>query len=501
MGYFANSLGPGTLPRETRESVFPIYGPPLRETARLIPGLQSRAQRGHKTAAGEWLAAQVAQLLRSLPSPALLHASFSDLWLMACVFVAESQLTMHALRWPTLIFYSLMYLFVAERARMYEGKPLTSGPQLVLARIFVFTTALTFLALSCTPAPVEWFPLLVFSVANWLALTARRQIWKSLEAPSRCNVRNVMIIGDSWFGHAVEERLRRDPGSSRRVQEFLLDRSLREPLGVEMMKRIARQESIDEVIIASRDPMVSRIALLEARRNQLDVVLVPDLGSAAALSAECIDGMPLVRVCEYHFPDWTLALKRGLDVLLSLIALAVLSPVLLLVAIVIKLDSPGPALYRSSRVGRKGVRFICYKFRTMITNSDELKHKLRTQNERTGAFFKMKHDPRITAAGRFLRRYILDELPQLWNVLRGEMSLVGPRPHPADDVERYSVEDLRRLDFVPGVTGLWQITARQDPSFQRCVDLDVEYINRWSLRLDLAILFRTVAAVFRGSGA
>ncbi len=137
----------------------------------------------------------------------------------------------------------------------------------------------------------------------------------------------------------------------------------------------------------------------------------------------------------------------------------------------------------------------------MIPNADSLKSNLRVINERQGAFFKIANDPRITRIGRILRRYSLDEFPQLWNVLRGEMSLVGPRPHPPDDVERYSLSHLQRLDFVPGITGLWQITGRNDPSFENSVALDVEYIRKWSLGFDLRILLKTVAIVLGGSGA
>jgi lipopolysaccharide/colanic/teichoic acid biosynthesis glycosyltransferase len=137
----------------------------------------------------------------------------------------------------------------------------------------------------------------------------------------------------------------------------------------------------------------------------------------------------------------------------------------------------------------------------MDPDADAAKEDLRARNEREGAFFKISNDPRVTRAGWFLRRYSLDELPQLWNVLRGEMSLVGPRPHPPDDVERYRIEHLQRLDFVPGITGLWQVTARRDRSFERSVTLDVEYIQTWSLALDLQILWKTIPAVFQGSGA
>ena len=136
----------------------------------------------------------------------------------------------------------------------------------------------------------------------------------------------------------------------------------------------------------------------------------------------------------------------------------------------------------------------------MVSNADELKSRLRLENERSGPFFKMASDPRITRVGHYLRRFSLDELPQLWNVVKGEMSLVGPRPHPLDDFAGYEIEDLGRLDVTPGITGLWQVTARRDPSFRRGIELDREYIRTWSLGLDLRILLKTFRAVVCGSG-
>lgn len=224
--------------------------------------------------------------------------------------------------------------------------------------------------------------------------------------------------------------------------------------------------------------------------NQLAVIARPDLffGNTS-------------RTARANWPSaWRLGLKRLMDIVLGSVAIVVILPLLCALAIAIRLDSPGPVLYRSVRVGRKGVVFTCYKFRTMRPDADATKEDLRSRNERQGAFFKIADDPRITRFGRWLRRYSLDELPQLWNVLRGDMSLVGPRPHPIDDVVRYQVQDFQRLRFTPGITGLWQITARGDPSFQRCVALDVEYISRWSLLLDFSILARTLPVVVRGSG-
>ena len=173
---------------------------------------------------------------------------------------------------------------------------------------------------------------------------------------------------------------------------------------------------------------------------------------------------------------------------------------MLLIACLIKLDSHGPVFYSAPRVGRKGKRFRCYKFRTMNVKAGEFKDKLRARNQREGPCFKIAQDPRITRVGRWIRRFSLDELPQLWNVFRGEMSLVGPRPHPLDDFARYELEHFRRLDVMPGITGLWQVTARRSPSFATNMELDLEYIDNWSIWLDLRILFKTIAVVFQGTG-
>ena len=205
-------------------------------------------------------------------------------------------------------------------------------------------------------------------------------------------------------------------------------------------------------------------------------------------------------LCEELSPCIGLSIKRVVDLLMSFIGLVIFSPLMFAIALAVKLESPGPAIYRSLRVGKRGRTFPCYKFRTMIMGADELRDNLRPLNQRHGPFFKIADDPRVTRLGRFLRKYSLDELPQFWNVLKGDMSLVGPRPHPVDDCLRYRSEDHRRLEVKPGMTGLWQIVARTDPSFEACMMLDLEYMKRWSLSLDFKILMRTVPAVLAGEG-
>jgi len=259
---------------------------------------------------------------------------------------------------------------------------------------------------------------------------------------------------------------------------------------------------VDEIILAPpHDQAVAMRVLSTARQLRLDVKMAPHLfGCEADGSSESIGTVPLISLHQEPLPVGGLLLKRALDVAGAGTALLLMAPALLLIAVLIRADSSGSILYTALRAGRKGKSFRCYKFRTMRRDADDLKEGLRRQNQRIGPFFKIRHDPRITRIGRFLRRYSLDELPQLWNVLRGEMSLVGPRPHPLDDVSAYGIEHLSRLDVAPGMTGLWQVTARQNPSFQTGMKLDIEYIHRWSLKADLFILFKTAGAVLRGSG-
>jgi lipopolysaccharide/colanic/teichoic acid biosynthesis glycosyltransferase len=174
---------------------------------------------------------------------------------------------------------------------------------------------------------------------------------------------------------------------------------------------------------------------------------------------------------------------------------------LVLAAIATRLETPGPIFYRSRRVGWKGNEFTCLKLRTMVKDAEQLRKNFEHLNERDGILFKISRDPRITRVGRLLRKYSIDEIPQFWNVLKGEMSLVGPRPALPQEVKQYQLDHLRRLDVRPGITGLWQVTGRTDPSFESYVSLDLEYIENWSLATDFRILLRTVEVVLQGTGS
>lgn len=202
------------------------------------------------------------------------------------------------------------------------------------------------------------------------------------------------------------------------------------------------------------------------------------------------------------FIKFSYALKRFLDFSLALLALFILLPLFSFTALAIVIENPGPIIYSQQRVGKDGKPFKFYKFRSMIVNADKLKDKLLQENEsKDGVIFKMKRDPRITRVGRFIRRFSIDELPQLINVLKGEMSMVGPRPPVPREVNQYTLEDRKRLHIKPGITCIWQVEGRSDIPFNEQVELDKEYIRSQSFWEDIKILFKTIPAVLTGKGA
>ena len=218
--------------------------------------------------------------------------------------------------------------------------------------------------------------------------------------------------------------------------------------------------------------------------------------------AEEFDGDYFIATYPGTGEGWPLFMKRGLDIAISIVLLLLLAPVLIGVALAIKLTSPGPIFFRQERIGLNKRRIFVYKFRTMVPNAEKLMAKLEAHNEVSGPVFKIKNDPRITLIGRFLRRSSIDELPQLLNVLKGDMSLVGPRPLPVRDYEGFNKDwQRRRFSVKPGITCLWQVNGRSSISFDQWMLLDMQYLDEWSLWLDLKILAKTVPAVLKGAGA
>lgn len=415
--------------------------------------------------------------------------------------------------WGWLLLYAALFTLLGHSEGLYGPNSPSSLKQerLVIIKGTLWATALLAITVYLAHSGRSALPVPLFNAPfGLLAMFAWRE-WRNLRAsrtPEGTVLhRRVLVLGAGSLGRKAAERVVQNSRGRSIVCGFIDDEGPRtcDLLGTPHdLARIARAEFVDEVIVAiPHRPDLARMVVREAQRNHLDVSVAPDLFGfepVAELRTSSGDRVPLIKLHEERIPVYGLLLKRAVDVLFSAAGLVVLCPVFIVIAAAIKLGSKGPVLYRAFRTGQKGTKFRCWKFRTMVADADSKKDDLRSRNERSGPFFKVAADPRITCIGRFLRRYSLDELPQLWNVLRGDMSLVGPRPHPLDDVKGYQLPDLRRLDAKPGMTGLWQVTARHDPSFQRNVDLDVEYIERWGLWMDLRVLFMTLRAVLQGNG-
>jgi exopolysaccharide biosynthesis polyprenyl glycosylphosphotransferase len=319
--------------------------------------------------------------------------------------------------------------------------------------------------------------------------------------------RRAVLVGSGAniqaVSHALSDSREIEPyGFVARTPVALLD-GLRDFRSLEQLER--QFDSIDEVLITDADfPQEEAIELVDrCHRHGIRVRVAPSTMEILMDRVEYVPGqaLPLFELKPPVFEGADFALKRAFDLVGATLLLAFLSPVMIAAALAIRLTSRGPVFYRSSRPGIGGKNFPCMKFRTMVSGAEQLQDRLEEHNEMGGALFKMRDDPRVTGAGRFLRRWSLDELPQLFNVLRGEMSLVGPRPLPQRDYERLDDWHRKRYLVLPGMTGLWQVSGRSELDFDELVRLDFLYLERWSVFLDLTILLKTIPAVVRARGA
>jgi exopolysaccharide biosynthesis polyprenyl glycosylphosphotransferase len=269
--------------------------------------------------------------------------------------------------------------------------------------------------------------------------------------------------------------------------------------------RVVQEQDIDMVIVTL--PWISHRKIMgimeECEKRRVGFKLVPDMFqmSLSQVGVDDIDGIPLITVREVSIPLWGAVVKRVIDVAVASLGLLLLSPILIAIGVLIKLDSPGPALFRQARVGKGGRHFTVFKYRTMRQDAEQLLGDLAAFNEATGPLFKIRDDPRVTRVGKWVRRLSIDEIPQLINVLLGQMSLVGPRPALPKEVTQYEEWHRKRLEVAPGMTSLWAVSGRSDVPFDEMVMLDIYYIENWSLRLDFTIILRTPSAVFTAAGA
>ena len=321
----------------------------------------------------------------------------------------------------------------------------------------------------------------------------------------------VMVVGSSERAHRLGEALERSQDYGIRLIGFLAE----EPAQVQLsqtyqqypfsrLPELLHRHVIDEIIFAVDSSALAEMEDIflrcdeEGVRTRVVVDFFPHVNSQVYLDR--LGATPLLTFSAAPHDEIRLMIKRFTDVIVALAALVALLPFMLLIGLLIRLTSSGPALFRQQRCGLNGRRFTFYKFRSMCNNAEELKASLMHLNNKTTAF-KIPNDPRLTPVGRFLRKFSIDEWPQLWNVLKGEMSLVGPRPAVPEEVELYQTWQRRRLRMRPGLTCLWAVAGRDRLDFDTWMKMDMQYIDNWSLELDLKILLRTIPHVLTGSGA
>lgn len=324
----------------------------------------------------------------------------------------------------------------------------------------------------------------------------------------------VLVVGAGHLGKMVMQQIAGRPGLGYSLVGFCDDTAWAQRaafgrfrcLGsVESLASVIESQNVDELVIAlpsERHEKILEIVSL-CRAQGVEFSLVPDTFdlTLGTLEIDNLAGIPVIGLRETALHGFNLLVKRAIDIVVASAALVVALPIMLLVALAVKLDSRGPLLYPQERVGLGGRVFRIYKVRSLHVDADRRLAELRAHNEATGPLFKMRNDPRRTRVGRVIRRLSLDEVPQLWNVLVGDMSLVGPRPPIPSEVAEYEEGHKRRLEVTPGLTGLWQVSGRSDLAFDEMVMLDLYYIENWSLSLDLKILLRTIPAVLSMRGA
>jgi exopolysaccharide biosynthesis polyprenyl glycosylphosphotransferase len=329
------------------------------------------------------------------------------------------------------------------------------------------------------------------------------------------SLRHVLVVGSFGAAQQLSERIQREPDAGMKVIGLCLPSAeLPRPVvdgipvlgSLRQVSEVVRAMGCDAVAVTSDD--ATRYNYLRELAWSLEgagVELLVDPGlvevAGPRMHIRPLMGFPLLHVEEPHFTGWRQAIKRLSDLVLTSFGLLIISPLLVVISAVVKLQDGGPVVFRQARIGRDGKPFTMLKFRSMVVDADDRKLELMQHNEGKGGLFKLSDDPRVTRFGRFLRSFSLDELPQLFNVLNGSMSLVGPRPHLASELAQMPSEASRRSLVTPGLTGLWQVSGRSDLEGNDAIRLDLRYVENWSLTLDLQILWKTIAAVLAKRGA
>ena len=424
-----------------------------------------------------------------------------------------------------IVFFVLLgfWHFIFSILGLYGSKRLTSRRAEVIDVVKATSVAAVFLLLSSfllqfqmvTPRFVAIFWAVSTSVAVVTRVTLRT--WQRRLRSHGRDSRNMLIVGSNKRAIEFAKTVQSKPELGYRIigfadEEWAGTEELRSHgwslvCNQDDLRTFLRRSVVDEVVLAvplrSFHDLASDVAAMCEQQGILLRVLSDlfNLRNTRSI-ADDFDGATMITQAAGITEGWPTVIKRGLDILLSLVLLICVAPVLLLSAILIRLTSTGPVFFVQKRIGLNKRVFSIYKFRTMVPDAEKRIRDLEHLNEVSGPVFKIKNDPRITPIGKFLRKTSIDELPQLFNVLKGNMSLVGPRPLPVRDCDGFDKDwQRRRFSVRPGITCLWQINGRNSIPFEKWMQLDLEYIDMWSLRLDFEILLRTIPAVLKGSGA
>jgi exopolysaccharide biosynthesis polyprenyl glycosylphosphotransferase len=411
----------------------------------------------------------------------------------------------------------LCFLVALALGRAYERRFLFVGTdeyQRVLRAGLALTATVAIVSYACEIRLARGYVVIALPLATLTGLALRFALRKRLHRARRRGtcLRRVVVVGHELAVVAITRQLRRERYHGLDVVGCCLppDHDGRVALPVygsfDDVAHAVRAARADTVIVLScpeLDGQTLRRLAWRLERDDVDLIVASSLVDVAGgrTTIRPVDGLPMLHVEHPNLSGPGRILKAALDRLASALLLLLLAPLVALLAGAVRSTSPGPVLFRQVRVGKDGRTFVMYKFRTMHADAPARLAEIRHLNDYDGVLFKMRDDPRVTPVGRWLRRFSFDELPQLINVLRGQMSLVGPRPPLPEEVAVYPADVRRRLAVKPGLTGLWQVSGRSDLPFEEAVKLDLRYVENWSFSLDVMILLRTLSAVCRASGA
>jgi len=412
--------------------------------------------------------------------------------------------------------WSLLFL-ITKLYETFKTKTLFQETFAVFKVVFVGSFIIGFGVFFLRYFMISRAVMVFFGLLNFLFLVGERIVIRGIVKYRRSKgwgLLNIIVVGTGKEAEEIAEVIDQQHHWNLRLVGFVAidGKGHRETIkgypvlgGRDDFPRIVNENVVDEVIFAVTRQSMERLGDLfllceeEGIKTRVTLNFFPHIFSQIFL--ERLQDIPLLTFSTTPANEFALFTKRVMDIVISSVCLIVLSPLFLIVSLLIKMTSEGPVFFKQDRSGLYYRTFTMYKFRSMVVDAEERKRDLRHLNEMDGPIFKIRNDPRITGIGEWIRKTSIDELPQLINVLKGEMSLVGPRPHPVEEVREYTSWQRRRLSMKPGITGLWQIGGRSDTTFAESMKHDLNYIDNWSLWLDIKILLRTIPAILSGKGA